>query len=339
MHPLYIVEQGARLSHNGRRLVISKDNAKLSSAPVVHVSEVVLMGNIGLTTPVIKLLLRENIDVVFLTQDGSYCGRLVGQATPHVILRRKQYRCQEDGQFLLAMAQAIVRGKIANMRTLLMKHNRERGDPLVSAAIESLGQALEQVPRKTAIASLSGVEGAATAAYFGAWKRLLKDDWKFEKRLRRPPPDPINVMLSFGYTLLARTVQGAVESTGLDPYAGFLHSVEYNRPSLALDLMEEFRPVVDGVILWCCNGDQVTPGDFTPGNAKRPVVISDQAKKRFIQAYERRMEQKIAYPRRVFAQTEAGEQLPLRRCIHAQARQIVGCVQKFRPDYQAMEFR
>lgn len=332
MPPLYVIEQGAKLSCDGRRLVVSKEDAELSSVPLVHVSEVVLMGHVGLTTPVIKLLLLENVDVVFLTQDGQYCGRLSGPATPHVLLRRRQYRCQEDGRFVQAMAQNMVRGKLSNMRTLLMKHNRERGDATIASAITALGAALERVPRTTMLSSLAGVEGAATAAYFGGWKRLLKGGWKFEKRQRRPPPDPINVLLSFGYTLLARTAQGAVEAAGLDPYAGFLHGVEYNRPSLALDLMEEFRAVVDGVVLWCCNSGEVVPDDFAPGDAERPVVMSDGAKRKFIQAYEQRMAREIMHPR-------LNERLPLRRCLQAQARLIVDCIQRSRPDYTPMVFR
>jgi CRISPR-associated protein Cas1 len=332
MPPLYVIEQGARLSCDGRRLVISKEDEELSSVPLVHVSEVILLGNIGLTTPAIKLLLRENIDVVFLTQEGEYCGRLTGPGTPHVLLRRRQYRCLEEGRFVLAMAQGFVRGKLSNMRTLLMKHNRERGDATIQAAIEALGAALGRVPRTTALSSLSGVEGAATAAYFGGWKRLLKGEWKFEKRQRRPPPDAINVLLSFGYTLLAHTAQSAVEAAGLDPYAGFLHGVEYNRPSLALDLMEEFRPVVDGVVLWCCNSGEITPEDFAPGEAERPVVISPEAKRKFIQAYERRMEQSIFHP-------QQNVRLSLRRCLHAQARLIVECIHKGQPTYLPMVFR
>jgi CRISPR-associated protein Cas1 len=334
MPPFYVIEQGAKLSHDGRRLVVSKDDHELATTPLVHVSEVVLMGNVGLTTPAIKLLLKENSDVVFLTQDGDYCGRLTGPQTPHVLLRRKQYRCQEDAAFTQAFAQCVVRGKLANLRTLLMKHNREQPDAAVSLAVEALGAALLRAPRTTTINSLLGVEGAATAAYFGAWKRLLRPDWKFEKRQRRPPPDPVNVLLSLGYTLLARTAQGAVEAAGLDPYAGFLHCVEYNRPSLALDLMEEFRSVVDGVVLWCCNSGQIAPADFAPqpDNAERPVLMSDNAKKKFIQAYERRMDEEILHPRQ-------NERLPLRRCLQAQARVIVGCLQSFRPDYAPMVFR
>jgi CRISP-associated protein Cas1 len=332
MPPLYLIEQGAKLNHDGRRLIVSKNDQELSSTPLAHVSEIVVMGNVGLTTPVIKLLLGENIDVVFLTMDGDYRGRLVGAATPHVLLRRKQYRCLDEPEFGQAMAQKIVGGKVTNMRTLLQRHNRERNDPVIASAVESLQASLERVPRTTTINSLNGVEGAATAAYFGAWRRLLKEDWKFEKRIRRPPTDPINVLLSFGYTLLARAAQSAVEAAGLDPYAGFLHVVEYNRPSLALDLMEEFRAVVDGVIQWACNSGQIKPSDFAAGDAERPILMSEEAKRKFIQAYENRMNEVIVHPR-------LNERLPLRRCVLAQARGVVDCIQRHAPDYAPMLFR
>ncbi len=334
MPPLYLIEQGAKLNHAGRQLIVSKNDQALSSTPLAHVSEIVVMGNVSLTTPAIKLLLAENIDVVFLTQDGDYCGRLVGSATPHVLLRRKQYRCLDRAEFGMAMARRIVGGKIMNMRTLLQRHNRERGDPVIQAAIEALAGAFERAPRTTTLNSLNGVEGAATAAYFGAWKRLLKIDWHFDKRVRRPPTDPINVLLSFGYTLLARAAQSAVEAAGLDPYAGFLHVVEYNRPSLALDLMEEFRPVVDGVIQWACNSGQIAPADFSaqPGDAARPVLIGENAKRKFIQAYENRMDEAIMHPRQ-------NERLSLRRCVMAQARVMVDCIQRGEPDYMPLLFR
>ncbi len=350
MPPLYVVEQGARLHQDGRRLLVKKEDEvardhapgtssierdrvrELSSTPLVNVSEVVLMGNVGLTTPVIKLLLAEKLDVVFLTEDGEYCGRLTGPATPHVLLRRKQYECQTDAAFGLQMAQRFVQGKLANARVLVQRHNRERNDAVIERAVDALAQATARAERTTQLNALNGVEGAATAAYFGAWKRLLKPAWQFEKRMRRPPPDPINVLLSFGYTLLARTAYGAVEAAGLDPYAGFLHAVEYNRPSLALDLMEEFRAVVDGVVLWCVNSGQIVPEEFTKGDTARPVVMGAKAKRTFILAYERRMDETILYPR-------LNERLAVRRCIQAQARAIVDCIQRRAPDYVPMYFR
>ncbi len=138
------------------------------------------------------------------------------------------------------------------------------------------------------------------------------------------------MLLSFGYTLLAQACGGAVQAVGLDPYAGFLHEIFHNWP--ALDLMEEFRPVVDGVELWCCNGWQITPADFTPGPADRPVVLSDQGVRRFVQAYETRMEQKFTHPLR-------GVRYPLRQCIVEQARRVAERIVHGPAGYQGMGFR
>jgi CRISPR-associated protein Cas1 len=344
MPPLYITEQGAKLHIENRRAVVSvldRETApgtaaadrELANVPLLHVSEVVLLGNIGLTTPAIKLLLQENIDVVFLTIDGQYCGRLIGPGTPHVALRRKQYRAQSDAAFTQKMAQVCVTAKLEHLRALLQRHNRERNNEVLRGAVELINQQLQRVPRTTTIPSLSGVEGAATAAYFGGLRQLLSADWKFTKRQRRPPPDPINVLLSFGYTLLAHAAEGAVAATGLDVYAGFLHSIDYNRPSLALDVMEEFRPLIDSVVLWCCNGGQITPEDFTPGtNPDRPVVMSDRARKRFIEAYERRMAETFTHP-------TLNQKLAIRQCLLAQARQVAEAIQSDRPGFIPMGFR
>jgi len=287
---------------------------------------------VGLTTPAIKALLAQGIDVVFLTLNGDYCGRLIGPQTPHVLLRRKQYRCQSDSAFVLALAQRLVIAKVQHLRVMLQRQQRAVNVDL-SEAIEALAAALERVPRTTTLSALIGVEGAASAAYFGAYKRLLKPEWKFEKRQRRPPPDPVNLLLSFGYTLLAHLAESAVAAVGLDPYAGFLHSVAYNRPGLALDLMEEFRPVIDGVVLWIGNSGQVTPADFTPGaEGERPLVISEEARRRFIRACEQRLGDEIMHPC-------LHQRLSLRQCLLAQARQIVAAVQSGRPEFTPLGFR
>jgi CRISPR-associated protein Cas1 len=287
---------------------------------------------VGLTTPAIGALLTEGKDVVFLSEDGRFKGRLVGEVTPHVPLRRAQYRRMDESEFGLRLAQGIVAAKLAHQRTLLQRHNRELGDAEIVSSIDRLGEAVKTVDRRTTIASLNGHEGAATAAYFSGLRRLFGAEWKFEKRARRPPPDPVNVLLSLGYTLLSNTARGAVQAAGLDPYAGFLHEYVYNRPSLALDLLEEFRPVVDGIVLWACRGGQVTPEDFSPGPVDRPVVLSDQGLRRFLKAYEQRMEQPYTHPIRQV-------QMPLRQCLLEQARQVAGRVLSGQGGYQGMGFR
>lgn len=332
MYPVYVVHQGAKLSISNKRLQVEQNGETLLAAPLGQISEVVIFGNVGLTTPAIGALLAEAKDVVFLSEDGRFKGRLVGELTPHVPLRRAQYRRMDEADFGLRLAQGIVAAKLAHQRTLLQRHNRELADAEIVSAIARLGEAVSTVERRTAVASLTGHEGAATAAYFSGFRRLFGVEWKFERRARRPPPDPVNVLLSLGYTLLGNSARGAVQAAGLDPYAGFLHEYAYNRPSLALDLLEEFRPVVDGIVLWACRGGQVTPDDFTPGPPDRPVVLSDQGLRRFLKAYEQRMEQSYTHPIRQL-------QLPLRQCMLEQARQIAGRVLSGQGGYQSMGFR
>jgi len=336
MPPIYVTEHGAKLEIDNRRLTVSKDGEVLASVPLIHVSEVVMLANASLTTPAMKTLMASGVDVVFLTADGDYCGRLIGPNTPHVALRRKQYQRQSAAAFAQAMAQKFVCAKLLHMRALLRRHNRPSaggGDAAVTAAADAIDAALDKAPRATTLSGLNGVEGAASAAYFGAFRRLIAPEWKFEKRARRPPPDPINTLLSFGYTLLCHAAEGAVAAAGLDVYAGFLHAVEYNRPSLALDVMEEFRPLVDGVILWACNGGQITPDDFRVGApGERPVVMGDGARRRFIEAYERRVAESFTHP-------TLNQKLPIRQCLLAQARQVAESIQSGRAEYLPMGFR
>lgn len=336
MPPLYLVQQNSKLRIHNRRLQVEREKEGqvevLLTTPLAHISEVVLFGNIGLTTPAIDCLLAQNVPVVFLTQNGEYRGQLVGQLTPHVPIRRAQYAALNQPDFVLQLAGGIVTAKLQHQRALLMRHNRELQDDHISAAVQQLAQAIASVPHKTGLPSLRGLEGSATAAYFGAFRRLFDPAWGFTDRNRRPPADPVNVLLSFGYTLMAQAASGAVQSVGLDPYAGFLHEVAYNRPALGLDLLEEFRPVVDGIVLWCCRGGQVVPAHFSPGTPDRPVILEEEGQRRFLRAYAERMDQFYTHPGR-------GVRLPMRQCLVEQARQVAARVQNGLPGFTAMGFR
>jgi len=301
---------------------VIKGGETLLSLPLFHVSEVLILGQVGLTTPAIGTLLKAQIPVTFLSMRGEYKGRLVGATRPHVGLRRRQYACTQDPNFTLAMAQAFVRAKLLHLRVRVRRWDGDAAglDESRKSVLQALDRALDRVPRTTRLTSLGGVEGSASAAYFSYYRRLFDPIWNFTQRARRPPPDPVNVLLSLGYTLLANAAHGAVEAAGLDPYAGFLHRTAYNRPSLALDVMEEFRAVVDGVVLGCCRSGVIAPGDFKPGDEKRPVVLDGPAKRRFIKAYEQRMDAKHMHPAR-------GERISLRRCIMEQVRQVARAAQ------------
>lgn len=333
MPPLYVMQQGSKLVVNKGRLEVRLEDRVLASLPPVHVSEVVILGNVGLTTPAISLLLRRGIGVAFLSRRGAFKGRLQGCTSPHAALRGRQYALAEKDEFALPMAQAIVAAKVRHMRTCLRRWAPERkASGVWSSELEQLNHALRNIPQTTTHASLGGLEGSATAAYFSVYRRLFPAEWGFRRRARRPPPDPVNVLLSFGYTLLLSACLGAVEATGLDPFVGFLHQPAYNRPSLALDLMEEFRPLVDAIVLHCCRQGIVALGDFRHGGKPRPVIMGEQAKQRFILAFERRMADRIRHPVR-------GERLEMRRCILEQARQVARAIRDGKPTLRGMGFR
>lgn len=340
MPTLYLLEQQTKIRIRNRRIQVERDSTSepaplaevLLSTPLAQVEQVVVFGNVGLTTPAIHAFLEQNTEVVFLSREGEYRGRLQGTLSPHVPLRRAQYARLEEAEFVLQMAKGFVRAKVEHQRALLMRHNRERKDAEILDVTERLAETLQEIPNKTTLSSLLGLEGASTAAYFRGLRRLLDPQWHFEGRNRRPPRDPVNVLLSLGYTLLGEACVSAIQTVGLDPYAGFLHEIAYNRPALGLDLLEEFRPVIDGLVLWCLNSGALHPQDFVPGPPERPILLLPEGQRRFLQAYEKRMEMRFTHPlRRV--------QLTLRQCIVEQARQIAECIRSRNPEYRSMGFR
>jgi CRISP-associated protein Cas1 len=332
MPPLYVIQQSAKLHISNRRLHVDLDGETQATLPLAHVSQVILFGNIGLTTPAIDSLLAQGIEVVFLTQRGEYRGRLVGSLTPHVPMRRAQYQHMAEPAFVLGMASGFVAAKLQHQLAMLNRHNRDLNLPEITSAASRIRQSLAAVEHKTSLSSLLGLEGATTAAYFSGFRCLLDPAWKFDARNPRPPRDPGDVLLSLGYTLLTEITKGAVQAVGLDPYAGYLHEVAYNRPALALDIVEEFRPMVDGIVLWCCRGGQITPNDFSPGTAERPVMLEEEGLRRFLKAFEDRLEQRFTHPLR-------GVQLSLRQCLQEQARQVATRLLEGQSGYQGMGFR
>lgn len=311
--PLYVVEQGSKLSRESRRVVVTKNGETLAQAPVIQVSQVIVFGNVQITTPALRLLLDEGVDVVLLSETGRFYGRLVGAPGGHGALRVNQVLCSQDVAFALRTAQQMVRGKLHNIRVFLQRYARRQNSEIVHSAAIGVDRLLERVPRTTQHSSLLGVEGQGTAIYFGVWKNLLQPPWRFDGRVRRPPTDPVNVLLSFGYTVLLQNILGAVLTAGLDPFVGFLHRLEYNRPSLALDLMEEFRPlIVDSVVLRCLNNGIIQAGHFAEGDEERPIVLAPEGIRLFIRELETRFTQAFKHP-------VTGEQVTYRRLFLLQA--------------------
>jgi CRISPR-associated protein Cas1 len=323
MAPLYVVEQGAKIHKESRRLVVKKDEQELQSVPLIKVDQVLLFGNVGITTPALTWLMDQNIDIVFCDQYGRYRGRVVGQTSGHSQLRRLQYRRVENTLFVVNTARAMVRAKLQNSRTLLLRYQRKLEKPGLATAAERLVELMGRAERSQTVNSLLGVEGVGAAVYFEALPLLFKHEaWQFEKRVRRPPTDPVNVLLSFGYTLLAHQLEAAVERVGLDPYLGCLHADSYNRPSLALDLTEEFRSiVVDSVVLRCLNSELIKPEHFVQqADPERPVLLDEAGRNRFIQEFETRLALTFIHPL-------TGEKVTYRRCFELQVREMAQAFQ------------
>lgn len=346
MPPLYLTTQGSKLCFRERRFIVEKDGETVAAVPAVHVEQVLVFGNIALTTPAIACLLDRSIETTFLTQDGRYRGRLVGPEGGNGLLRLRQYERALDTAWALETARAIVQGKLHNVRTLLRRYARrmpeepeasavEEGasrSAVLSAAADELTALIESAGRCQSVNSLSGVEGRGAAVYFGVFRSLITaPGWTFEGRNRRPPRDPVNALLSFGYTVLLHNLESAVRAVGLDPYLGFLHQPAYNRPSLALDLAEEFRSiVVDSVVLRCMNNNIILPEmfrrDSAPG-APYPVLLDDEGRGRFIRELEARLALEFRHP-------DSEERVTYRRCFELQARRMARCIQtgeRYRP--------
>lgn len=328
MPPLYITTQGAKLRYTKRRLVVEKDRKQIAAVPAVHVSQVLIFGNVSVTTPALSFLLENEVDTVFLTLRGRYKGRLVGPSGGNSRLRLRQYERASNSEWALETARAIVTVKLHNTRTLLRRYARrtQAGEGMgegLTAAADQLADLIARAGRCRTVNSLSGVEGRAAAVYFSVFRRLIQgEEWEFSKRTRRPPRDPVNALLSFGYTVLAHNVESAIRTVGLDPYIGFLHQIVYNRPSLALDLVEEFRPiVVDSVVLRCLNNNIILPAHFTINSeGTYPVLLSDEGRSRFIRELEARLNLEFKHP-------DSKERVTYRRCFELQARQLARCLQ------------
>ena len=316
MSVLYVTEPGAQVRKDGQRLSVWKGNTRLAALFAHDLEQIVLFGSIGLTPSAMALALSQGIDLVLLSATGTYRGRLIGPQGRNIILRQLQYRRYEDMAFRLMLAQGFVSGKIRNMRTLLMRLARRRNRDISAAALR-LRALLKHVDRAADADVLRGVEGAATAAYFGGLGAFFPEPFPFAGRNRRPPKDPANALLSFGYALLASDVESAILRVGLDPCIGYLHLIDYGRPSLALDIMEEFRPViVDALVLDLLNHGRMSAEDFD--RRDDGVFLAGDGRKRFIVAYQERVCVEVQYP----GIDGRVQRITYRCCFELQARRI-----------------
>lgn len=289
MPSVYVTEQGSCLRISGNRLVVERDGVTLASIHDFRISRLVIVGNVQLSTQAIGLLLERGVDTTFLSVHGRLKGQLLAVDATRSPVRIRQYQRASDAAFRLAAARRIVGAKIANSRDVLARYCHNHPDLQLGDTMRRLDRFVRRAADAASVEGLLGIEGSAAAVYFPAFGKTLRRGSGFTKRGRRPPPDPVNAMLSFGYAMLAGEAVGALAATGLDPCLGLFHAVESGRYSLALDLMEEFRPVVvDRVVHAVTNLGVMTPPDFEPGPSGG-VYLSVTGRKRFVTHFERTM--------------------------------------------------
>lgn len=331
MATLYVTEQGARIEKEYKRLLVTKDDEVLLRVPLSRVSDVVLVGRTGATTPALLTLLDAGIGLAFVSRTGALRGRLVPPMPKNIPLRHQQYARAQDETFCMNVARAIVGGKLRNQRTLAFRLRRSHPE-IEERPIEEITAAIERVQDNDDMNTLRGLEGAGARAYFQILRQALPEEWSFEKRVRRPPGDPVNAMLSLGYTLLGHSLMSALEVVGLDPYDGFFHADKYGRPALALDLVEEFRSViVDSVVLTVVNKGILDPNDFRPG-PKGGVLLTRRGLRPFLAQFSARLQTEIIHPL-------AGRRLTYQKCFEVQARLIRKVIEGKTEEYRPLRIR
>ncbi|HXZ03940.1 MAG TPA: type I-D CRISPR-associated endonuclease Cas1d [Ktedonobacteraceae bacterium] len=357
---LYLTEEHALVRRDSEDCLLVQipekkgtDGSVISAAykkriPLHKVDDVVVMGEITMTASAIYLLMEKNIEIHFLNYYGQFKGCLSPPLAKNSLLRMAQHRVHNDLPKRCELARSFVIGKLSNQRTMLQRYNRRQADAAMAQEIDQIGKLIrtlttldlhvETVQQLTTgdagisgtpLETIMGLEGAGSAAYFRCFGKLLADQcqWTFAGRVKRPPTDPVNALLSYGYSLLTSQVGSALQIVGFDRYIGYLHSSGYGRPALALDLMEEFRPlIVDSVVLTLLNNRMLMPHDFI--EELGAYRLNKEPRKIFLTRFEERLNEEVTHP--VF-----GYKVKYRRCIELQARLIAkyltGEIDKYPP--------
>jgi CRISP-associated protein Cas1 len=299
MGTVYINQDDSFIGKTDERLYVRHEKQTILDVPLIKVDGVVVLGRSTVSPAALIELLERKIPLTFLTGTGRYLGSLEPPLTKNIFVRSAQWNAaRQEPERAVHVVRGFVRGKLKNYRNALLRANREGTRSDFSKAIEKLEGAMKPIENTSKIDSLRGLEGAGSAAYFGVFGQLIRaEGFSFGTRNRRPPLDPVNALLSFGYALLLHDVQSAVNIVGFDPYLGYLHTERYGRPSLALDLMEEFRPlVVDSMVLTTINRRVLVPEDFTKEPISGAVSLTDEGRKKFLRAYEQRKQSEFKHP-------------------------------------------
>ena len=283
MATIYVSENGVMLRKQGESLVAEKDGKELLEVELFRLDRLCLFGYVQFSTQLALELLESGVEVALFSWSGKYRGRITGPANGNVALRRAQYRMADDAERCAAFARDIVSRKIAGQLDVLVRYRKNHPETGLDEMIKALGAAADSVTDQPA-ESLLGIEGSAARDYFAGLTRCFPGAAGFSGRNRRPPRDPGNALLSFCYAMLTNEAVSALHAGGLDPDIGFFHTTEYNRPSLALDLVELFRPQADRFVLSLFNREQFKADDFTL-DPDKGCRLEKKALRRFFKLY------------------------------------------------------
>ena len=327
--PVYVQNQGAYVSVTGELLRIKSPDGSIRKVRLMDVSDLTLYGNIQVTTQAVRKLCERWIPVCYLSYGGRFVGRTSGRTSRNVDLRIRQHQAYGSKTATMRIARAIVRGKIKNGVVMLRRNHASPPGPVLEE-MDGLAEKCRTVRRYDA---LLGMEGLAARLYFSEFAGMLKGDERFDfrDRNRRPPKDPVNAILSFVYMMLSRQAEITVGTVGMDPYLGFLHTPHHGRPSLALDLMEEFRPIIgDSVCVSLVNNGMIRRSDFirTPFG----VAMTDGGRRRVIMAFESRMDETVRH-------RLLGYSASYRRILETQARLLARHLMGEIPEYPPFRVR
>ncbi|ARR13839.1 type I-C CRISPR-associated endonuclease Cas1c [Xanthomonas citri] len=303
LNTLYVTTDGAWLHKDGANVVLNVERQERTRLPVHMLESIVCIGRVGVSPQLLGFCAEQGISICYLTAQGRFLARVEGPVSGNVLLRREQYRCSDDPVRCAAIVRHMLAGKIHNQRAVLARGWRDHGDRMIDIpAFQHALKRLKRIPQRllieTSVDVLRGLEGEAAQSYFGVFGQLVRTEsllLRFGGRNRRPPRDAFNALLSFLYTLLTHDCRSALETVGLDPAVGFLHRDRPGRPSLALDLAEEFRPLLgERLALSLINRRQLNQRDFQVFD-NGAVLLKDDARKTVLIAYQERKREQLQH--------------------------------------------
>lgn len=281
---IYFTEQGSKLLKSGNRLIVEKEGEKIADIPLIKIETILLYGNIQITTPALKMFMDEGIDIAFFTMNGKLCGILNPIKSKNIILRLKHFELARNPDFALKIAKSLVSAKIKNMQAVLKAYLKNYSDGEIANAVQDLKLRLAGIAPKCKAANLLGVEGSSTQVYYSALRRMFRGELRFNGRNRQPPRDEVNALLSFYYVILGNEITMLLNGCGLDPYLGFYHGIQYGRASLAMDLLEPFRPAIDRFVLSLANLGIFKKADFE--QREGGIYLTQSSMKRFFRHWQ-----------------------------------------------------